>query len=462
MIQWKQKIVCKMCERSWHMNLQEKKRLSLDYKWVIMAISFLMVFTGLGFCSSTKSLFLKSITQALGIKRSLFSISDSVRYITTAVLNLFFGVLVMRLGAKKLIGCGFLSLVAFCLIYSFADSVGWFYLGGFFLGMGLSWCTTTVVGYVVAKWFKKGRGTIMGIILAANGVGAAVATQIVSPMIHDASVPGGFGYRNAYRVIAVILLAVCAAVMVFFKEAPKGYVETGTKPTHAKKKPKRAATWEGIPYREATKKPYFYIAAICVFFTGACLQAVSGVATAHLEDVGMDTSFIATAVSLHSLALAVAKIAAGASFDKFGLRITLFVSHAIAAVSIFLLAIVGATSYGLATAYELMISFALPLETIMLPLIAADMFGERSYAKMMGLLVSINTAGYALGAPITNWVCDMTGTYRVVLLVLSAIMAVILVVFQLVLNQSGKDRKIVMAQLEEAKAARKLAAESAN
>lgn len=42
------------------------------YRWVIVAASFLMVFVCLGFCSSSKSLYLAAITEALGIKRSLF------------------------------------------------------------------------------------------------------------------------------------------------------------------------------------------------------------------------------------------------------------------------------------------------------------------------------------------------------------------------------------------------------
>ena len=41
------------------METVEKTRRKFDYKWVIMAVSFLMVFTGLGFCSGTKSLFFK-------------------------------------------------------------------------------------------------------------------------------------------------------------------------------------------------------------------------------------------------------------------------------------------------------------------------------------------------------------------------------------------------------------------
>ena len=54
-----------------------KKR--LDYRWVVIAVCFLMVFTCLGFCSSNKGLYLSAITKALGIKRSLFAINDTCR-----------------------------------------------------------------------------------------------------------------------------------------------------------------------------------------------------------------------------------------------------------------------------------------------------------------------------------------------------------------------------------------------
>jgi len=93
----------------------EKKK--FDYKWVIVALSFLMVMICLGFCSSPKSLFIGPVTDALGIKRSLFSINDSMRFISTAVINIFFGSLINRYGAKKLICAGFISLILFCHLH---------------------------------------------------------------------------------------------------------------------------------------------------------------------------------------------------------------------------------------------------------------------------------------------------------------------------------------------------------
>ena len=431
----------------------ERTKRKIEYKWVIAAIGFVMVAVTLGFCSGNKSLYLKAITEALGFKRSLFTLSDSIRFVTTAVLNLLFGILILKFGAKKLIIAGILSLIVSCILYSISDTLGLFYVGGMFLGIGLAWCTTSMVGYVVAKWFKENRGTVMGAILAANGLGVAVSTQIISPMIHDATVAGGFGYRNAYRLTAVILAGVLALVILFFRDAPKGYVETGVKPT-GKKKPSRAATWEGISFKSAVKKPYFWITAVCLFFTGAALQTINGVGNAHLEDVGLDTTFIAAAWSMHGLVLVLAKILAGVSFDKFGLRVTIFVADLMATVSIFMLSMVGKTSYALAFAFEILISFAMPLDTVMQPLIAADMFGERSYAQMMGLLVGVNTLGFAVGSPLTNLVYDLTGSYRGVLIVLGSVMAVITAAMQLTLRKSTKERARITAEREAKRLAR--------
>ena len=137
----------------------EKRK--FDYKWVIIAASFLMVFTCLGFCSSTKSFFIGPITENLGVDRSVYSINDSLRFISVAVVNLFFGALVTKFGPRKLIAAGFTSLVCSMLCYALAPNVFVLYLGGILLGVGLSWTTTTMVGYVVNIWSKENKGTIM-------------------------------------------------------------------------------------------------------------------------------------------------------------------------------------------------------------------------------------------------------------------------------------------------------------
>ena len=409
------------------------------YKWVIMAICFLMVFTALGFCSSNKDLFLKPITQALNLDRAGFSLSDSCRYITTAIVNLFFSALVVKWGAKRMASFGFGALMIFCLIYSFAEKYWQFYIGGAFLGLGLAWCTTTVVGYVVNQWFTENRGTIMGVILAANGLGAAVFAPIVRPIITAEP----FGYRTAYRLGAVILLAVLVLILIFFRNAPKG--AELAKPS-GRKKPSRGKSWVGMDFAHGIRRPYFYFAAICVFFTGAALQAISGIRSAHLSDVGLET-YITLTASFYSICLAASKILAGLSFDHLGMRVTMLICNAAATIAIFMLAVLNAgTSVVTVFVCMLLLALAMPLETIMLPLIVADMFGEKSFAKTMGLFVSINTAGYALGAPTMNLVWDQVGSYKPILLVMAGLLAAITIGFQIILHFSNKDRDAILAK----------------
>lgn len=417
-------------------NLKKKK---IGYSWVIIAISALMVCVVLGFCSSSKSLYLKSITDNLGIDRSLFSINDSCRFIATSIVNLFFGYLIGKFGAKRLIAAGFICLISSCLIYSFATNIFVFYIGGVLLGVGLSWTTTTMVGYTVNKWCKGNRGTIMGAILASNGVGAAVATQVVSPIINRSAL----GYRDAYRLVALILLVVFVLVMIFYKNKPTDAEEESK---DAPKKKGRGQSWEGIEYSDAVKKTYFYSALVCVFLTGMMLQGITGISTPHMYDCGLDKGYVALVLSVHSLALTLFKFLTGLSYDKFGLRFTSNLCMITAVVTFLLLANVADTAMGRAFAmiYGVFSSLSLPLETIMLPIYASDLFGEKSFDKILGLFVSVNTAGYALGAPISNLCFDLTGSYNVALYVSCVLMLGVIVTMNMVITSANRQRKSVI------------------
>lgn len=408
-----------------------KKSPRFFYGWVVFALCFLMIFCVLGFCSSTKSLYLAPITEDLGVSRSLYSIADSCRYVTTAVVNLFFGFLILRLKPRRMAAAGFIALVAFALVNSTAKSVGTFYLGGVLLGLGLAWTSTTLVGYVVERWFTRSKGTIMGIILAANGLGAAVASQIVSPIINASA----GGWRSAYRLAALIVAACGLLVVAFLRNDPE---DVGQQPLGLEKaaKAKRGNSWKGMEFSEAKKHGYFYLAALCIFLTGMILQSATGVSSAHMKDCGIDPAFIATALSAHSVALALAKMYTGFSFDRFGLRVTLLVCYVFTVAAMVILAFV--SNNAMAMAYSVISSFALPLETIMVPLIAMDLFGQKAYARMMGLFVSFNTAGYALGAPLINVMFDLTGSYRSILLILAGLGLIVAALMMVCITQAHR------------------------
>ena len=129
----------------------------LDYKWVILGACFLMVMVCLGFCSSNKGIYLSAITQALGIKRSLFSINDTCRFVATAIANLFFGTLVTRFGVRKMVGFGFAALIASTLAYVVAENIFVIYLGGILLGIGFTFTSITMASSIIRQWFHKDR-----------------------------------------------------------------------------------------------------------------------------------------------------------------------------------------------------------------------------------------------------------------------------------------------------------------
>ncbi len=418
------------------MNSEIVSNRKFDYKWIIVGISFVLVMVCLGFCSGTKSLFIAPITSALGIERSAFSGNDSCRYIATAIINIFFGSLVKRFGPKKLIVAGIISLIASQLVYSLATNVFVFYIGGILLGIGIAWTTTTMVGCVVNKWFKEKTGTIMGIILAANGLGSAIAIQIITPIIES----NAFGYRNAYRLTAIILAALCVLVVIFFKNKPKNS-QNDEDVVHKKK---RGRVWNGISYKQAIKMPYFYAAAACIFFTGFVLQGVVGVAAAHMRDVGLDPTYIGTVLSIHSLVLTAFKFLTGYFYDKFGLRTTMNICSITAVVVMVFLCMITDSVTGkiFAMIYGIFSSLALPLETIMLPIYAGDLFGQRSFNRMLGIFVSVNTAGYALGAPFLNMYYDLFHSYNSAFIICAVVMAIVIITLQFVVKEGHRQLKL--------------------
>lgn len=421
------------------MDQNSEGRKKPDYKWVIIGLSFLMVFVTLGFCSSNKGLYLPAITKALEVERGLFSIGDSIRFITTALVNLFFGVTVNKFGTKKLILAGFVCLISSMTMYSFGDGLIWFYIGNFLLGVGLSWTTTSMVGCIVNKWYKEKRGTIMGAVLAANGLGGAVAAQIVGPIIES----GIWGYRMAYRLVACVLLVTAVLILLFFRENPKGQNKTEIV---VEKKKSRGQSWIGMDFSEAKKKGYFYIAAICVLMTGLVLQAINGVSIAHMKDVGLNPSYVTMIASIHSLTLTGFKFLTGILYDRFGLRITTIICDVTAVVVMAAIAAVTNTVTGmiLAMFYGVFSSLALPLETVMLPIIAGDMFGEKSFNKIMGIFVALNNVGFAIGSPLANLVYDVCGTYQPMFVVCCVIMIFIVVLFQISISVADKNRKDII------------------
>ena len=304
-----------------------------------------------------------------------------------------------------------------------------------------------MVGLIVNRWAKENKGMIMGAVLAANGIGGAIAMNIVSPIIET----GRTGYKTAYLVVAAVLFVTGIIVVSFVRDNPKGKESA---PVEISKKKSRGSNWVGLDYSDTKKKWYFYGAVFCVFGVGFFLTACNGVAVQHMKDVGLDPVFVTTIWSIHSLVLALFKFMTGFIYDKTGLRATMLICTITALIVVVCLALVTPTPEGkiLAIIYSVFSGLALPLETVMLPIITGDLFGQRSFDEVLGLFGSANAIGYAVASPVMNLFYDIYRTYSYGMFICLGLLMGVMILMQVVITSAYRTRNKFAAEYQETKA----------
>lgn len=415
----------------------------IDYKWVVLIICFMMEFICLGFCSSNAGLYTGAVTKALDIPRSLYSIGTSIRYVVQVIVGFFFGSLIQRFGIKKLVGVGLISLCGSITMRYLTANIWHHYIGCVLWGLGIVFSGGTMASTVVRRWFDKDIGKVTGIVMSANGIGGAIASQIISPLINNGET---FGYRKAYLLSAIFSVIISTVVLVFVRDNPNAEAA----PTKGAKKT-RGALWDGIPFDQVKRKPYFYLTFAMILLTGISLQSVGTISIVYMEDLGMNATFVAATATVSSLVLTFAKIFTGFSYDKKGLSFTLLLCHCCSLVAYLLNANLTNTTIGMVFAMTATVlgTIAMPLETVMIPLMSNDLFGSASYTKVLGIFLSANSLGLCLGSPLCDIYRDLTGgSYRSCYWFFTGLMVAVTVGFHLVIRVAHKDKEKILAAAE--------------
>ena len=89
--------------------------------------------------------------------------------------------------------------------------------------------------------------------------------------------------------------------------------------------------------------------------------------------------------------------------------------------------------------YCLVNALASPIETVMLPILALDIFGQKCFNKTLGILTSVTTVGQTLGTPLLNLFYDHYKNYDSVFLYSTLVSVLVVLIMNFAMKQGEKN-----------------------
>ena len=155
----------------------------LTYRWIILAVSFLLITVTNGLTLGGMYVFkeeiMKSLSQITGedVLRADLKLRDAITLWSTAVFGFFAGAVADKIGVKKLMVSGLLILSVCFWQYGQAESLNQMYIIHIFMGFVLCISGMLVNVILISRWFNKSRGLAIGILLAGTSTGNGLFPQ---------------------------------------------------------------------------------------------------------------------------------------------------------------------------------------------------------------------------------------------------------------------------------------------
>jgi len=354
------------------------------------------------------SLYLKPVSEGLGVSRTSVSFTSSVRSVGTFLSNLSFGLVYRKFGFRKLAAAGILLIgLAFCGMAS-SQTVLAYGIFCFLVGISEAAISTAAISKAVSEWFVKSRGTVLGIITAASGLGGSLFAIILSSIMEEK----GWRASQYFGGFLVILAAVLLFVVVRSKPSDIGTVAFGEgEAVEAKKK--RGARFEGFTMEQLRKSPVFFLLLLSAFVSALCVYAPYHILFTHLMDKGIPQADAAKIQSLMFILLAATKVLDGTLSDVLGAKKVVVFSTLCTGTACLLLT--GVSTLGGAILPTVLVAIGLPITTLLPALSTAELLGSRSYDTMIGLVLATVAVANMVSNPIMNSVYDKFGSYDIAL-----------------------------------------------
>jgi len=405
------------------------------YHWIIAVIVFLemIVFGGL---INSASIFIQPISKSLGVPTTSYSVAMIPYTLACFTGTCFSGYLFGRFGYKKVAVLSLILISGSLVLTSVAQDLVVFCISKIMFGMGYAACLTAGAVYIIKLWFWKHQGLVLGAVNMATGLGGSLMTIILNASIEAVD------WRFA-NLVAAAAIAVIAVLYLFLKDRPEQMklrpYGMGSSLQSAKKVRVRDHDYPGYPFSEQLKRPLFYLMCFAVLVSCVCLYTLSSFVIPHFRSIGFTSDMAATYQSVYMLTLAAAKLLVGYLYDRIGAKPV--------TVICMLFAVAGQGMLGLFTDPTLsmvgilLFSVGLCMSSMMVPLIAAPLFGYRACLSVNGIFLGISSLASIFASPISSMSYDSCGLYTPVYKVAAVVNIGVLVLYMAMFSMAKKEKK---------------------
>jgi MFS family permease len=385
--------------------------------WVVVGAVWLTLAIASGLYFSFP-IFFVALLDEFGWSRGATAAAFSISSVMQGVLSPVVGMLVDRLGPRRVMLGGAAVLGVACVLASRIGSLWSLYaVIGVLAAIGLCAVSWVPSGTLIARWFAERRGSVLGLAFSGMGAGVLAMGPLAQGLIT------AYGWRAAYAILGVGTLAVLLPLIWFgVREAPATVAATPAQARGGGDSPTPSARRD---VGDALRTGAFW----ALFFAYLCTPlAVFSVVThsvAFAVDHGFGRLFVAGIFGLTGLLSVVGRIVFGMAADRIGRAASATISYGCTAFGT--LCLLGleiwphaAALYGYALFFGLGFGARGPIITAM----ASQFFPGRRFGVIYGIL----SVGNGIGGGVAPWfggfVYDLTGSYRVAFLVAVAFCAI--------------------------------------
>ncbi len=380
--------------------------------WIVFAsICGLLVGTG-AINIFAFGVFLKPVTQDLGVGREFFSSGLILSSFLSAIGLIPLGFLIDGYGVRRVMIPGLvlwsLGIMGYSIITA---SPGMMYLA--FGLAGLFGCIGSPVPYgaVISLWFDKLRGVAIGIAMAGVGLGVALVPQLASFLIRS------FGWRMAYIALgAAVFLISWLPVALFVREPTEHDAMKHTDITGEHNLPGLTVT------QVLTQSWRFWFLTVAFFLA---IVAINGTLThivALLTDRGVPLKIAIDTLSTAGIALIIGRIISGWCLDRFNGVVVAICFFIVPMAGIALLASHAGGPVPLLGA--ILCGIGVGAEVDLMAFFVSRYFGLKAYGRIYGLMFAVFTFANGVGPSIAGWSFDKYHSYGPAFLIFEGMLVV--------------------------------------